>query len=296
MQPNPVAWKNGATPSTRAAAPKRDDGLLLHDVGHAGPVGQHHALREAAGPAGVGQQREVDGRVDRHGRRGVAVGQQLGERRGALDRLPEDDDLRAADELDRGAGGGQERRRREQEPGAGVADLGGDLVGRVERVDPGHDPAGGHRAVAAEQPFRSVGRQDREHVALAQTARGQPGGDPSDAERQLGVGERAPGGAVDHRRVACPRRCGTEQELRQRESGYPQVGPPAREHVLGNGQGRRWRNRSVVVIVSSLVVTPANRSGRSARMRAEPPGFARRQAGGCRCGGCDGGCRAGVRG
>ena len=63
-------------------------------------------------------------------RRGVAVGQQLGERRGALDRLPEEDDLRAADELDRGTGGGQERRRREQEPGAGVG-AGAAMVGAV---------------------------------------------------------------------------------------------------------------------------------------------------------------------
>ena len=65
----------------------------------------------------------------------------------------------------------RERRRRDEQPGAGVAQLERDLVGRVGRVDGGQDGAEARDGVEDDGVLRHVGRPDRHDVALADAAR-----------------------------------------------------------------------------------------------------------------------------
>ncbi len=113
----------------------------------------------------------------------------------------------------------EERRHRDEEARAAVRELLGQLVGGVERVGGGGDPAergDGEHDHAVLGQVRAV---DREHVALPEPARGEPRRHAADAARELAVGQRASGGPVDQRGlVAEPRRV-PEHVLGDRDVG-----------------------------------------------------------------------------
>ena len=129
----------------------------------------------------------------------AVVGQQRRERRGALG-LAEDEDLphrRAARGLARLL---EERRDRHQVLGAGVAELEGELLGRVQRVRRGDHAADHDGAVKGQRVLGQVRAVDGEDVALGEAAARQAGRHPARPARHLGDGQGAPARAVDEHR------------------------------------------------------------------------------------------------
>ncbi len=182
-------------------------------------VGEHHALRQARRAARVGQRDEVVGvGLVRHRR--VAAGQQVVERR-----LTHHEDV-----LRPGlAHALLEPGRRDREAGVGVLELEADLVGGVGRVDRRHDPAERRDGVEGDGVFRPVRRAQGEHVAAAEAAVREAGGERPDGAREVAVGERAPRRAVDQGRAVAALGRVLEDEGRQGHVGHGDVAERALE-------------------------------------------------------------------
>jgi hypothetical protein len=185
--------------------PERGDGL--QHVGDARAVGEHHALGQAGGAAGVGQQREVDRRVDRDLRGRVGAGEQVGEPE-RVGGLPVEQHEPGADARLLGGGpcGRREGAGGDEEPGGGVVDLRGDLVGGPERVEAADHAARRDRAVAGDEPLGRVGREDRHDVALAESFRREARRGSLDLVGEVAVGQRSAGRGVHHGGVVGPAR------------------------------------------------------------------------------------------
>ena len=201
----------------RSALLQVDQRPGLGDVGHQVAVGEHDALGQPGGAAGVGQRDQVVGRVELDLRR-RAPGCRAG-RAGAAcpSDAVQDDDLVDRRLLDGGRGAVQEQRDGDQHLRAGVAQLEGDLLGRVERVDRAHHAAGGGDAVEDDRVPEGVRAEDGDDVALAQAPLVQRGGHPVDVAGQLAVGDRVALEAVDQRRGVRPLPAGGQHELGHRQ-------------------------------------------------------------------------------
>ena len=223
----------------------RERDLHLRDVGDDRPVGEHHALGQARRARRVGKQGEVAPRVDQRARRPrplVARGEDRGPLRLAVRDAEHDDLDRPVPQRPRRADQGQERRDREHPPGAAVAELGGDLLGRVQRVDAGDDAAGVHRPEAADEPLGHVRRDDREDVPADEPAPCQTPRAPVHVAAQVAVGQGAARRAVDHRRRVGAGRRVVEQVLGHADVGHLDGGPPAAVDAFDVVGGRcAWR-------------------------------------------------------
>jgi hypothetical protein len=130
----------------------------------------------------------------------VAQAQQRRERGGARGLAEHEhlQDPRAAGRLDGLVGKGRDG---EQVAGAGVVQLGDQLLHGVQRVDGGVGPPGQQHPVEGDRVLGQVGAVGREHLALLEAARGQAAGHQPGAADQLAVGDGAAAGTVDQRRL-----------------------------------------------------------------------------------------------
>ncbi len=223
--------------------------LHLQQVRDEVAVGQDDALGPPGGARGVGQRRHVvAGHRDRRalGRRRQQVGEGVlrHRRRRLVAGVVEQDDLGDGEALlaQRGAGAVEERRDRDEDLRAGVAQLEGELVGGVERVDRRDGDAGGQTAVEDHRVVRAVGREHGDDVALAQPALTERRGEAVDAVRELGEGHLLPARPVDH-----GDRVGVLREVGEQELGQPDVGDvevverAAHDHGRHSSMGRTPR-------------------------------------------------------
>ena len=90
---------------------------------------------------------------------------------------------------------------RDEHRGAGVAELGGDLVVAPRRVDAGDGRAEPHRRQRARGDRRHVRRPHGEAVAWPEAVGVQPGGDAVDPSGELPIGHRLAARAVDEGRA-----------------------------------------------------------------------------------------------
>ena len=182
---NPTAWKNGGTASTRSSGVIGIAArICMTFVRHARWV-SITPLGSPVVPLEYGSRASASWSIRSRGGLG-GLRQQLGERDRAVRarfRAPRSV-LATPARLHGLPGDRQDRGHRQEEAGVGVAELGRDLVWRVERVDPGDDAARGHRAVAGDQPLWRVRRHDRERVSLA-AARGRRARRPPVSRRRL---------------------------------------------------------------------------------------------------------------
>jgi hypothetical protein len=215
----PIAWNQGVRLMTVAVPrrvvnssslpivedrqrARRPAGRLQH-VGDDVAVRELDALADAGRAAGVGQVREVDGRVDdrvqvpvsgigreQFGRVDVAVLEL--QARGEVERVPlagDDDGLHpgrgqcAADERQHLVPGDQHGR-------PGVGELGREVGGRQQRVRRRERRAGQQDAVVERRVLPAVRDVDGDDVAAADAVIGQPAGDGVGAGTQLGEGQR----------------------------------------------------------------------------------------------------------
>jgi hypothetical protein len=205
------------------ALPDQIEGGDLAEVRHEVVVGEHHALRQPGGPAGIGKDGEVPSRVDVHRRRLAPRPQQVGERRGALG-LPEHEHLVDPGLLRGLRGAVQEGRHRQQVPGAGVLELEDDLIRGVQRVDRADDAADRDHPVKRHGEFRHVRAEHAEHLSLGEATLREARADPSDAVGELRVGQRPPTRPVDQRRPVGMRIGPLQHELRERHLRDVDVG------------------------------------------------------------------------
>ena len=171
-------------------------GLLR--VRHEVPVAEHHSLGPAGGPGGVRQHGHVGGGIEADVRRRGAGGQQVPQRGVAGGAVEHDEPVGR----DPGPGGGflgcgEQGRDGKQPLRAGVVELEGDLVRRVQGVDGGDGRAGPQQSVENHGEGRDIGAKDRRDAVDAQALRRDGSGDGVDLPHQRPVAGLRTAGAVD---------------------------------------------------------------------------------------------------
>ena len=163
----------------RVALGEAEPGLELAHGGGQRAVGDDHGLGEAGRPARVGQQRDLAG-LRRH-------------------RAARGEQVVADDEHVPRAHARRHRGQRHDELRPRVLELLLELRRRRGGAHAGDRDARAQRAERHAGPGRDVGRPQREHVAGAEPALGEQGGDAVRAAHELGVGDAAAARAVDER-------------------------------------------------------------------------------------------------
>ena len=107
----------------------------------------------------------------------------------------------------------------EQVAGAGVVELGGELLDGVQGVDGGVGPAGQQHPVERDRVLGQVGEVDGEHLTGLEPPGGQAAGHQPGTANQLAVGDGAAAETVDQRRLVGPAGRVGEHQRRQRHLG-----------------------------------------------------------------------------
>ena len=185
-------------------------------------MAEHDALGQAGSAGRVGHGDHVPGRVDfRLG--GVAgVIEQFRIRRAVLG-AAEDEDFLDAGRFRGGQSPVEKIGNGQQEARAGILELVDQVIGRIERVDRGVDAAQPGRAEKCDPVLRHIGHEDGEHIALAETAFGEPGREPAHHYGQLGIGDLAPARPVHERLLVAQRVAMLQQHVGQAAVGNVQV-------------------------------------------------------------------------
>ena len=184
------------------------------------------------------------GRVDVDLHRGGVGAQEVEQVRVPLHAV-EDDDLVDRRLLGGGRGAVHEQRDGDEDLRAGVLQLEGDLVGRVERVDRRHHAAGRGDAVEDHRVPGGVRAEDGDDVALAQAPGVQVGGDAVDVGGELAVGDRVALEAVDQRRGVRALPAGGEDELGHRQVRDLDIGIRAGQGHGSSSSVLMWRQSHI---------------------------------------------------
>ncbi len=107
---------------------------------------------------------------------------------------------------------------------AGIRELLGEIIQWRERADRGDHAARGGGAEVSEREVGTIRREDREHVAFRESARGESGGDALDAGGERGIRKHAAGWSVDERGFVAERARASENEFVERDVGDHDVG------------------------------------------------------------------------
>ena len=189
----PVAVEERQDAHDDVLRPKRPDRGCLQHVGHEVAMREHDTLGKARRAARVRERDDVLGSVDLQGRRVFVRREERGERRRALG-LAEDEDLLHLGLTRCRERALEERRDREQEARAGVPELEGELVHRVERVRRRARPAGRGHPVEGDRVLGHVRAVDADDL-VRDAARVRPG------PRRTG----GRGGRAQRRSASCPK-------------------------------------------------------------------------------------------
>ena len=193
----------------------RVQGVDLPQVHADARVGEHHALGQAGRAGRVGQHGDVLGGVDRDVGHRAGRGEQLLHAAVALD-LVAGPDRPVAGRLD---GHRQQRADGDDQRRLAVVELVGHVLRRRHRRQRGDGGPRLARRVEDHRVEHGVRAVQRDDVARPHPDLGEPGRHPVDHLRELGVGDRLPGDAVDQGRVVAPGRGAREHRLVDRGRG-----------------------------------------------------------------------------
>ena len=211
--------------------------IALADVGHQIVMGEHDALRETRGARGVGEHHDVVAHIHRSLRHRLTEDRQ--DRGGALGAV-EGDHLGDAHLRRRGERHLSEHADRDQFCRPGIAQLEGDLLGPVGRVDGGDGAADDRDRVEHDRVLRHVRRHQREGAAAPEASGRETSRECVDGIGELLEGVRATRRAIDQRDTVRVVRHATKHELGDRDLGDVDLGQGAGvdDHRHSDRRGR----------------------------------------------------------